>query len=275
MVPEPLPHDFAVALENAASRLGPCAGRVSYCSEVSSTNDVALQLAASGAPEGTTVVAGAQTRGRGRQGRSWLSPPDAGLYVSVLFRPRGVSSLAFLTLMGGVAVAEGIRASTGLPVLVKWPNDVVVEEEHAPRADQRRRKVAGILAEASGVGAAVEYAVLGFGINLRPVRLPPELVGTATSIEGELGRSVDRAVVLSESLAALTCSYADLLADRVDTILMRWRRLSPSSRGARVELAGPEPRWQGITDGIDDQGALLVRVGSRVERLISGDIRWL
>ena len=59
-------------------------------------------------------------------------------------------------------MAEGIRASTGLPVLVKWPNDVVVEEEHAPRADQRRRKVAGILAEASGVGAAVEYAVLGF-----------------------------------------------------------------------------------------------------------------
>ena len=151
--------------------------------------------------------------------------------------------------MGGVAVAEGIRASTGLPVLVKWPNDVVVEEEHAPRADQRRRKVAGILAEASGVGAAVEYAVLGFGINLRPVRLPPELAGTATSIEGELGRSVDRAVVLSESLAALTRSYADLLADRVGTILMRWRRLSPSSRGARVELAGPAPRWQGITDG--------------------------
>ena len=162
MVPEPLPNDFAVALENAASRLGPCAGRVSYCSEVSSTNDVALQLAASGAPEGTTVVAGAQTRGRGRQGRSWLSPPDAGLYVSVLFRPRGVSSLAFLTLMGGAAVAEGIRASTGLPVLVKWPNDVVVEEEHAPRADQRRRKVAGILAEASGVGAAVGRVAICF-----------------------------------------------------------------------------------------------------------------
>ena len=272
---EPLPIDFATALKRAVSRLTPFVGRELYVSEVSSTNDVGAQLAASGAPEGTTVIAGAQTAGRGRQGRSWCSPPDAGLYVSVVFRSCHASYLTFLTLMGGVAVAEGIRTSTGLPVLVKWPNDVVVEESAAPRANQRRRKVAGILAEASGVGTAVEYVILGFGINLRPVAFPPDLARTATSIEAELGRPVDRAAVLVESLAAMARWYADLLAGQIDTILARWRALSPSSRGARVELDSPHTRRQGVTEGIDEQGALLVRVGSRVERLTSGEIRWL
>ena len=272
---EPLPSDFEVALERAASRLGPFTGRVLYQSEVSSTNDVAARLAASGTPEGTTVIAGTQTAGRGRHGRSWCSPADAGLYVSVLFRSCRASHLRFLTLMGGVAVADGIRSSTSLPVLVKWPNDVVIEELAAPRANQRRRKVAGILAEASGVGTAVEYVILGFGVNLRRVAFPPELARMATSIEVELGRPADRAAVLVESLAALAQWYAHLLAGRIGTILARWLALSPSSRGARVELEGPDALRQGITEGIDEQGALLVRVGSRVERLISGEVRWL
>src|SRR6185436_9792131 len=110
----------------------------------SSTNDVAAHLAELGANEGTIVAADAQTAGRGRLGRSWFSPPGAGLYVSIVLRPSGDLSKtgnpsALLTLASGVAIAEGVGASTGLPVEIKWPNDVMIG----------RRKLAGILAEAT------------------------------------------------------------------------------------------------------------------------------
>src|SRR6185436_8017573 len=94
--------------------------------ETGSTNDIAAAMAEQGAPQGAMAVAFAQTAGRGRLGRVWFSPPGAGLYVSVVCRDATVAPL--LTLAGGVAVADGIRAATGLPVEIKWPNDVVVAD---------------------------------------------------------------------------------------------------------------------------------------------------
>ena len=134
----------------------------------SSTNDVAQALAEGGAPQGAVAVAFAQTAGRGRQGREWFSPPGAGIYMSVVVRSPAVAPM--LTLAGGVAVAEGIRRATGLPVLIKWPNDVVVEDAHAPG---RRRKLAGILAEGSTGQSGLQHVVLGIGINVRPADYPP------------------------------------------------------------------------------------------------------
>src|SRR5262245_2245860 len=129
-MPEPLPVDLAEPLERSARRRQGFGDRVLYFTETGSTNDVAAQLAEQGAEEGTIVVASSQTAGRGRMGRVWHSPPEAGLYVSIVCRsPRAAP---YVTLAGGVAAAEGISSATGLPVEIKWPNDIVVHSG-APR----------------------------------------------------------------------------------------------------------------------------------------------
>ena len=183
---EALPEEIASELRRTAAGARPLGrARALLFHEIGSTNDEAARLAELGAAEGTTVIASAQTAGRGRFGRTWFSPPGAGLYVSVdLPRPSGRA--AIVSLAGGVAVAEGIRAATGLPVEIKWPNDIVVDAGLG-----RRRKLAGILAEASTTPDGLQYIVLGFGINLRPAAYPPDIADRATSLESELGRAVD------------------------------------------------------------------------------------
>lgn len=265
---DPLPGDLAAALAARRERMRPFGDPLYYFAETGSTNDLAASLAGQGAPEGTTVLASAQTAGRGRFGRRWFSPPGAGLYVSVVCRNRDAAAL--LTLAGGVAVADGILAATGLPVRIKWPNDVVVEAG----APVRRRKLAGILAEASSGADGLQHVVLGFGINLRPAAYPPDLSATATSIETELGRPPDAGAVLGETLAALALRTAQLAAGDPAPLLTRWRELAPSARGAAVEWDTPAGTARGVAAGISDDGALLVRRDGRIERIISGEVRW-
>jgi BirA family transcriptional regulator, biotin operon repressor / biotin---[acetyl-CoA-carboxylase] ligase len=265
---EPLPPDIAAALDGAGDRLGRCGRPVYFFSDLGSTNDMAGTLAEHGAPEGATVIASAQSSGRGRMGRAWFSPPGAGLYLSVICRdPRAAP---FLTLAGGVAVAEGITAATGLPVQIKWPNDVVVEG--AGRG--RWRKLAGILAEASSTSDGLQHVILGVGINLRPAAYPRDIADRATSIETELGRAPDRAAVLVETLIALGGWVGDLSRGASQPLVERWRALAPSARGAWVEWDTPHGPAAGTTAGIADDGALLVRTGEGTERIISGELRW-
>jgi BirA family biotin operon repressor/biotin-[acetyl-CoA-carboxylase] ligase len=266
---DPIPPDLARALAASAARRGRFGDPLYFFAETGSTNDVAESLAEYGAPEGATVVASAQTAGRGRFGRTWFSPAGAGLYVSIVCRNRSAAPL--LTLAGGVAVADGIRAATGLPVQIKWPNDIVV----ADRGTSRRRKLAGILAEATTGSDGLQYVILGFGINLRPAAYPPELADRATSIETELGRPVDGGLVLAETLAVLESVFKPLTTGHTRAVLERWRELAPSSRGTRVEWASTGGTLGGLSEGIAEDGALLVRVGDRVERIISGELRWL
>jgi BirA family biotin operon repressor/biotin-[acetyl-CoA-carboxylase] ligase len=267
---DPLPPDLAAALRATADRRGSFGEPAYFFTEIGSTNDAAAALAEHGAPEGATVVASSQTAGRGRLGRDWFSPPGAGLYVSVVIRDPGL--LPILPLAAGVAVAEGIRAATRLPVQLKWPNDVVIESGVTP---PRRRKLAGVLAEGSTSADGLQHAVLGIGINLRPAAYPPEIADRATSIESELGRPPDAGAVLAETLCALAQCRAAATAGDAAEILRRWQELAPSARGAAVEWDGPEGRLTGVSAGIDDTGALLVRVSDRVERIISGEVRWL
>ena len=255
---------FEARLRGAASRLGPFAGRVHHHPRVGSTNDVAAALAAEGAPHGTVVVADEQTRGRGRHGNRWSSPPGAGLYVSVLLR---TDSPPVLTLAAGVAVAEALARAAGLEARLEWPNDVV-----AGTADCRR-KVAGILAEASTAGDRVDRVVVGMGINVRDGAWPPEVAARAGSVEGLTGRPVDRAALLVEVLAAFAARCREVEAGRVAALLKRWEALAPSSRGAAVEWSEGPVRRRGVTEGVDDQGALIVRVGGRRERLSGGEVR--
>ena len=227
---------------------------------VGSTNDVAAAL-----PPGSVVVAGQQTAGRGRRGHTWFSPPGAGLYVSVVLAPATARidpprATMLLTLAAGVAIAEGIAAAAGLATELKWPNDLLAGG----------RKLAGVLAEGHG-----DIVVLGYGINVMETAFPPELRDRATSLESELRHTVDRDLVLDETLAALSRRYDDLVDGRFDAILDAWRGRAPRAIGAHVSWITQGVARSGVTCGIDDHGALLVRVDNGVERIISGEIEWL
>jgi BirA family biotin operon repressor/biotin-[acetyl-CoA-carboxylase] ligase len=259
-----LPSDLAVSLRLASTRLGPFGAQWHHYPEVESTNDVAAALAVRGAVHGTVVVADMQTAGRGRHGSVWFSPLGSGLYMSVLLR----SLLSpVLTLATGVAVAEALQVGAGLEVTLEWPNDVVVARQG------RHRKVAGILAEAATMRERVEWVILGIGINLQDSAWPPERADRAGSVEGLTGRPVDPVNLIVELLAALATGCAEVESGETARVLGRWEALAPSSRGATVEWSVGAVRHRGVTEGIDDQGALLVRVGSRCERLIGGEVR--
>ncbi len=270
------PADIARALEAAAERIGSCAGRIRYVATVPSTNDVALRLAAAGADDGTTVLAGAQTSGRGRRGRSWFSPPGAGLYFSLVLRG---GPPAPVTLMAGVAVAEGVRAATGLPAEIEWPNDVVVRPPPARRATRHAapgaRKLAGILAEASLLGGVAEAVVVGIGINIARTRYPADVAARASSLAAEVDGPVERAAVLVEVLAALAHWRRELAGGGAPRMLTRWEELAPTSRGAVVAWRDAGGRRRGVTAGVDPDGALLVRSGDGPERLVAGEVHWL
>jgi BirA family biotin operon repressor/biotin-[acetyl-CoA-carboxylase] ligase len=265
-----VPADVAREIARVAGRAGMIGRRLYWFESTASTNDNAARLAEAGADEGTTVVAEMQTAGRGRHGRVWFSPRGAGLYASVIVRPGTALSddenpAALLTLASGVAIAEAVRSVTGLPAEIKWPNDVVIGG----------RKLAGILAEAAVQAGALQFVVVGFGVNLQPAAYPPELALRATSIEAETTRPADRAMMLAEILAALGERYADLRAERFDVILSAWRQLATSLPGAHVEWDSPAGVVRGRAQDIDRHGALLVRIGGKVERLIAGEVRWL
>jgi BirA family biotin operon repressor/biotin-[acetyl-CoA-carboxylase] ligase len=184
----------------------------------------------------------------------------------VLLRPPA-HIVPLLTLAGGVALCEAVRASTALESTIKWPNDLL--------SPDGKRKLAGILVEGSATGERMEYAVFGYGINVRPSAYPPEIRDRATSLEEELGRPVDSGLLLEATFDALDARYRDLLEGRAAAVLARWSALAPHARGAPIEWSAGGVTRRGISDGIDESGALLARSGGEIERIISGQVRWL
>jgi BirA family transcriptional regulator, biotin operon repressor / biotin---[acetyl-CoA-carboxylase] ligase len=280
VTPAPMPPALADALGAAAARLGPFGSRVLYFPTTGSTNDVLADEAARGAPEGTVVVADAQTRGRGRSGRTWFSPPSAGLYVSVLLRPRpgadgGAPPWArLITLAAGVALADGLRVVSGLPIEIKWPNDLVVHDG-TPGATGHWRKIAGILAEGQTEAGHLRHVVLGCGVNVSDAAYPAELADRAASLEGRAGRPLSRGDVLVEMLAALRREYEALAHGPHATLIDRWRSRSPLASGAPVAWGHAGEREQGVTAGITAEGALLVQGAAGLRALSAGEVTWL
>jgi BirA family biotin operon repressor/biotin-[acetyl-CoA-carboxylase] ligase len=268
-VAERLPDEFAAALAATVAERGHFGGRLHYAAEVGSTNDLAAAAADRGEPEGTTFVAGAQTAGRGRLGRTWFSPPEAGLYMSTIVRRASLAP--WITLAGGVAVADGIRAATALPLQIKWPNDIVAVGGAGFRA---RRKIAGILAEASSGPEGVSHVVLGIGINLRSSAFPPELADRAGAIETELGRPADAGQVLAQVLAALNRTLGELQTAGPPPLFAQWLALSPSAYGAPIEWDAASGPVSGTSAGLAEDGALLARTADGLHRIVSGEVRW-
>lgn len=222
--------------------------------ETGSTNDVVARLARDGAREGLVVFAESQTRGRGRHGRTWVSPRGKGLWFSVLLRPKfPVSAFARITVAASVAVARVV----GLTARIKWPNDVTVAG----------KKLAGILTEPRD-GAAI----LGIGIDVNCDRadFPPEVVARATSLKIETGQQQDRAALAAEALAQLDAYYR-LATDDFDRVTEEWARRS-ATLGRQLVVRMGDRRIAGHAQALDGDGALLLRRDDgSVERIFSAD----
>jgi len=260
-----MPGDIADALAGIAPRH---LGRVRYFAEVDSTNDEALALAAAGAPDGTAVLAGLQRAGRGRRGRTWFSPPEAGVYLSVVVRPCDwPAGVALVTLGAGVAAARAIGHACGLPVELKWPNDLVVG--HA------WRKLGGILSEAVSGTGSVDAVVIGVGINLQPAAYPQELRDRATSVETELGRTIERGPLVALFLAELADVIGRMRAGDTAWLCDEWRAYGRAGLGRRSVRWQQGGAWRhGAAVDIDEEGALVVHTPAGRERIVAGEVFW-
>lgn len=235
-----------------------------YFGCVGSTNDVAKNLAASGAPEGTLIVAEEQTQGKGRLGRRWISPGYVNLLFSVLLRPNILPDRVFsLTMIAAIASADAIRTLSGVHAKIKWPNDIYVE----------RRKLGGILTEFKASVEKVDYVVVGLGIN---VNWSPEdrdeVLYPATSILAETGRYSSRQDLLVQILKDLETDYKILMRGDVESFYKRWNELC-CIRDRVVQVDMGEKELKGRVLRIDRDGALVIRKqGGEQERVLWGDV---
>lgn len=232
--------------------------------EVSSTNDEAKLLASGGCPEGTLVVAEAQSAGRGRLGRTWLSPFGTGLYFSLVLRPRFSPQLApRMTLLAGVAVCRAIRRVSAVESGIKWPNDILV----------RQRKLAGILTEMEAEPDAIHHLVLGVGVNvnMQNCDLPPSI--RATSLYLESGKRHSRAELLAQILLELETLWERLQKEGFTPIQEMWQELNLTlGRLVGVEKADGVV-LVGRARGIDHEGALLITdQGGQMHRITHGEV---
>jgi BirA family biotin operon repressor/biotin-[acetyl-CoA-carboxylase] ligase len=246
-----------------------CLGRrIVFESEVDSTNRLARDLAILGAVEGTLVVAESQTGGRGRKGRNWFSPPGEGIYVSLVLRPRFKPAEApKMTLLTGVALAETLIHTVPSRITIKWPNDVLLGG----------RKIAGILIEVSTDIDAIDYMIVGVGVNVNTPsdRFPADLRERATSLAAHIGHKVPRAEILGAFLDCFEQYYAMIDREGFAPVIRRWRELSDMV-GRRVRVQDFDRSLQGTIDGIDDDGVLLIKTADAdIQRVIAGDVEYL
>lgn len=231
---------------------------------VDSTNTRAKQLAEAGAPDGTLIVADAQSAAKGRRGRSWLAPSGTGLWFSLLLRPQiEPDHAAMMTLVAAMAVEKGIRDTTGIEGKIKWPNDVVVDG----------KKVCGILTEMSADMDSVNHVVVGIGINVNVREFPEELQDKATSLLLVSGQAVKRASLLNAVLLAWEEYYETYLQTEDLSLLAEEYNGKLAGLHGMVQVLAPKGAYTGISHGINRQGELLVeREDGTVTEVMSGEV---
>ena len=232
--------------------------------EVDSTNDQAKRLAEAGSPHGTLVVADTQTSGKGRRGRSWVSPEGTGIWMSLLMRPEiPPSHASMLTLVMALAVAGGIEAETGLETLIKWPNDIVISG----------KKVCGILTEMSAELDCIHYVVTGMGINVNMEEFPDELSQKATSLRIEAGRTYSRSAVIASVMEKLEPFYEEFVRYGDLRNLTEPYQSRLANRDKQVCVLAPGGSWEGTALGINEKGELLVKTGDgTIKSVVSGEV---
>lgn len=234
---------------------------------IESTNTGALNQAKRGADEGLCVVAQRQTAGRGRHGRVWISEKDAGLFFSVVLRPKiEIRFLPLVTLMTAIAVHDTLETLYGLDCDIKWVNDIHVSG----------KKICGILAETTETSKGLAV-VVGIGINLKSSNFPPEIAETATSIEGETLQTPN-AETLLQKLTFYLAQNCDILygANGAEKIRDEWIRRSSYAFGKNVKVVLENEKIYGITQGIEENGALRVELETGEIRIVhAGDVEQL
>ncbi len=250
-----------------------------FFQSIASTQDEAKAWVQQGAPHGAMVIADEQTKGRGRLGRSWFSPPDANIYMTLALQlPKQHPPIGTLSLLVGVAIAEALRQTFSVPAFVKWVNDIIVDG----------KKLGGILIEGVGekavesvkaVGvdkkAIGDWALVGIGlnVNLTEEELLEELRGMATSLRIVTGEGVDRAELLAAALGSLEAWWERWAAGDLAALWQVWERLD-WLRGKTVQARLPDgTTLHGIAEGVLDDGALRLRLpDGSVRLLVAGEV---
>lgn len=231
--------------------------------EIGSTNSEAIEQAKRGADEGLCVVARSQTSGRGRHGRTWISEKDAGIYFSIVLRPKiETKFLPLLTLMSAVAVYDVLSEVYGLKPDIKWANDVHING----------KKICGILAETieTNKGLAV---IVGIGINLKSTNFPPEIAEIATSIEAETKIPVSFDEVCEALTRFLTYHYENF---EPEIVRKNWTNRSSYAFGKEVKVLVGDETIFGTTRGIEENGALRIQTETGEIKIIhAGDVEKL
>ncbi|MDQ0875163.1 BirA family biotin operon repressor/biotin-[acetyl-CoA-carboxylase] ligase [Paenibacillus sp. V4I3] len=233
--------------------------------EVESTQTIAHALVASGAPEGTIVLAEAQTAGRGRMGRTWHSPAGKGIWMSLVLTPRiPVFFMPQLTLLSAVALCRSIQKVCQVDIGIKWPNDLLI----------KGKKVSGILLESSGEDERLKYVIAGIGIsvNLKTEDYPEELRNIATSLAIESGADIPRESLVQAFLLEFEDLYALYMEKGFAPIRLLWEALSVTLKRP-IRTHTPAGVIEGVADSLDDSGALTVitQAGEKI-KIYSGDI---
>lgn len=233
---------------------------IHYYESIPSTMPIALKLAVEGAPSGTAVIAGEQTAGHGRYGRSWHSEPDSGLYVSVILRYKFTpDTLPVSTLALGLAVTEAIQQAADIACDLRWPNDVLIAD----------KKCAGILTQLEGTAV-----IAGIGINVNHTNFPADLASQATSLRIASGRELSREKLLVAMLPAIDF-YCALLAEKGrQPILDMFSRASSYVSGRRVTVDQGGSILSGTTAGLNGSGFLLLETDDgRRNLIVAGGVR--
>lgn len=229
-----------------------------------STNRVAFELGHAGEPEGTVVLAEEQSAGRGRAGRTWHSERAAGIYVTLLLRPKLAPVQApLLTMMAGLSAHAAVEAVTGLAVDLKWPNDLII----------RGKKAGGILTEMHAEPGMVRFVVVGIGLNVNQERFPGELASLATSLRQEAGKTQSRMELLVRLLREFESDYNRFLREGIAGVIQRFEVVSSYAHGKKVRVTNGTESYVGTTAGLGPEGLLQVeREDGRVVTVIAGDV---
>ena len=237
---------------------------IRYFDVIGSTNDHALAWAANGARDGSLVVADVQTAGRGRSGRRWITIPGGGLAFSLIILPTAKEQqyFSFFSPLGALGISQALIEGYQLPAMIKYPNDILLN----------RRKTAGILVEASWLGDKPQCVIIGIGLNVAPISVPPQeqLLFPATCIETVLGQPVDRWQLLAKIIRGITYWRARL--DSAEFVQTWHDRLAFKGEMVTVQPDHQKPALYGKIIGIDQNGSLLLQSKNGIQTVIIGDV---
>lgn len=234
-----------------------------YFDSIDSTNTKAKELAEEGHPSGTLVVADRQTAGKGRRGRSWESPTGIGIFMTLMLKPEiNPNHASMLTLVAAMATTRAIRRVTGVPAMIKWPNDIVMNG----------KKVCGILTEMSAQFDYINHIVIGIGINVHNEEFPEEIKETASSLFLESGQHIHRASLIEAFLEEFEDVYAEYLKTEDMEGLQKEYDAMLVNRGRQVRVLDPKEPFEGKAMGITKKGELIVDTWESRKLVSSGEV---